>query len=73
MRSFDEDILKSNVSCDYFFEGTVPRDFHFLYRRELILSIVVFFRPKIIMYNEFGVLLVCENIGKFLAVRWVGT
>jgi hypothetical protein len=40
-----------------------------MYRRELILARVVFPRQKIIMYNEFGVLLACENIGKFLAVR----
>jgi hypothetical protein len=38
----------------------------------LILAIVVFPSQKIIMYNEFGVMLACENVGKFLAVCWVG-
>ncbi len=47
MWSSDEDILKSIVSCYYFLEGTMPRDFHFLYRRESILSIVAFSRQKI--------------------------
>jgi hypothetical protein len=43
------------------------------YHRELILAIVVFLRQKITMYNEFGVLLLCKNGGKFLAVRQVST
>jgi hypothetical protein len=29
-------------------------------------------QTKIIMYNDFGVLLACENVGKFLAMCRVG-
>jgi hypothetical protein len=43
-----------------------------VYHQESILAIVILPRQKIIMYNEFGVLLACENVGKFLAVCQVG-
>jgi hypothetical protein len=42
-----------------------------LYRQESILAIVVFPSQKMKMYKEFGVLLACENIEKFQAVRRV--
>jgi hypothetical protein len=46
---------------------------HVLYCQESILAMVVFPRHKIIIYHEFGVLLACENVDKFIAVLWVGT
>jgi hypothetical protein len=42
-----------------------------VYCRESILAIVIFPRQKII-YNDFVVLLACENVVKFLAVRQIG-
>jgi hypothetical protein len=60
-------ILPSTPSLNlHFYSFIYPS---LLYRRESILAIDVFPRQKIIMYNEFGVLLACENVGKILAVR----